>query len=245
MILLKKFALFFFDLIDKYFHQKKILGYLVKNLEFINLYIDVGSHKGTYTDLILKNFKVRKIFMFEPQKKIFKFIKKKYKNDKEVFMFNNAVSNKKKSQKIYINKHDLTSSLVKLDKNNRYLNLKAKLFGGSINKMINDEYKINCVTLDDVLKKKKIKYTDLIKIDTEGHELQVLLGLNKNISKIRYILIEFHNSNIYINYSSRKVHNYLIRSNFELQKVFKFPFTTWEDRIYLNRKFNEYSRISS
>ena len=30
------------------------------------------------------------------------------------------------------------------------------------------------------------------------------------------------------------------------KKTFKFPFTTWEDRIYLNKRFkNEHSRTSS
>ena len=54
--------------------------------------------------------------MFEPQKKIFRFIKNKYKKNNNIKIFNNAVSNKTKMQKIFINKHDLTSSLTKLDK---------------------------------------------------------------------------------------------------------------------------------
>ena len=69
MIFLKQIAIIFVDVIDKFFHQPKILKYLLKNLKDLNLFIDIGSHKGTYTDLILKNFNVKKIYMFEPQKK--------------------------------------------------------------------------------------------------------------------------------------------------------------------------------
>jgi hypothetical protein len=76
--LFKKIALLFFDLIDKYFHQRKILSSLKKLKKKINIYVDVGSHFGLYADLINNNFNPEKIFLFEPQNKIFKKIKKKY-----------------------------------------------------------------------------------------------------------------------------------------------------------------------
>ena len=41
MIFLKKVAIFFFDIVDKYIHQKKILNYLKKNLENIEIFFDV------------------------------------------------------------------------------------------------------------------------------------------------------------------------------------------------------------
>ena len=78
MILLKKIAILFFDIIDKFFHQRKILNNLKRINININTLIDVGAHKGTYTDLIINNFTVEKVYMFEPQKNIFKFIKNRY-----------------------------------------------------------------------------------------------------------------------------------------------------------------------
>ena len=77
MKIIRSLAIYVFELIDKFIHQKRILINLKKHTNSINTYIDVGSHKGTYTDLILNNFKVKKVFMFEPQKNIFKQIKKK------------------------------------------------------------------------------------------------------------------------------------------------------------------------
>ena len=56
--------------------------------------------------------------------------------------------------------------------------------------------------------------------------------------KINYILIEFHNSDIFQNYDAKKIHKYLKKNNFVLKKIFKFPFTTWEDRIYQNKYYN-------
>ena len=238
MIFFKTVAIIFFNLIDKFIHQKKILYFFKKKNININTWLDIGSHKGLYTDLIKKNFNLKKGYLFEPQKNIFKFIKHKYKSNKKINTYNFAVSDSKKIRKIYINKHDLTSTLTKINENNFYLKLKAKLFGGSIKEMITDYYNIKNIKLSNFLKQKKIKEVDLIKIDTEGHELNVLIGVEKEIKNIRYILIEFHNNKIYQNYNSSKVHRYLIKNNFELKKKIKFPFTEWEDRIYMNKNFN-------
>ncbi len=235
MSLLKFFAILFFDIIDQIIHQRKILKFIKEQKTNINLFIDVGSHKGTYTDLIINNFKTKKILMFEPQKNIFNFIKKKYEGIKKVKIFNNVVSNTLKMQTIHINKHDLTSSLTKLNKKNKYLNIKAKLFGGDLNEMTTNSYKIKSLKLRNIIKKNKYKKIDLLKVDTEGHELQVLLGLGKYIKNVDYLLIEFHSDKIYLNYQPKKIHSYLIKNKFVLKKIFKFPFTTWEDRIYLNK----------
>ena len=104
MKIIKLLAIFFFDILDKFIHQKKILSFLNKKKIKINCFIDIGSHKGTYTDLILRNFNVRKVLMFEPQKNILKIIKNKYKKFKFIKTFNYAVSNKNGFQKIYINR---------------------------------------------------------------------------------------------------------------------------------------------
>ena len=232
---LKSLAILIFDIIDKFIHQKRILKNLQENIDEINTLIDVGSHKGTYTDLILENFNVKQAFLFEPQKNIYNFIKKKYKSKKKIKIFNNAVSNTAKVKKIYINKHDLTSSLIELNKKNLYLNFKAKLFGTNVSEMIEGSYDVKTLKLIDLIKKKKLNNIDLLKIDTEGHEKEVLQGLGKKINIIKVILIEIHNDNIYVKYSSSQINKYLLKNKFYLQKRIKFPFTTWEDRIYLKK----------
>ncbi len=231
MKLVLQSSIIFFDIIDKYVHQKKILYYFKKKQITINNVIDIGSHKGTYTDLFLNNFSIKKAFLFEPQKKIYEFLIKKYKKNRKVKIFNKAISNKSVIKTLRLNHHDLTTTLSKFNSNNLYLKLKSILFG--VNEMTYGSIKIRTLKLDQFLNRKNIKI-DLLKIDTEGHELEVLKGVEKNIKKVKYILIEFHNDKIYEKYNPLKIHSFLLKKNFKLESKFKFPFTTWEDRIYIN-----------
>jgi FkbM family methyltransferase len=238
MKIIRKIAILFFDILDNFVHQKKILLFFKKKKLNITCLIDVGCHKGTYTDLFLKNFNVKKALMFEPQKKIFTIIKKKYRKNKIIKTFNYAISSKNKNQKMYINRHDLTSSLTKIDESNNYLKKKSRLFmENNERSLIEKIYTVKTIRLRDVLIKNRITKIELLKIDTEGHELEVLLGLGKFIKKTRYVLIEFHRDKIYYNYNPKKIHNYLIKNNFILEDTFKFPFTYWEDRVYTNKSY--------
>tara|TARA_B100001121_G_C18597454_1_gene577795 strand:- start:8 stop:724 length:717 start_codon:yes stop_codon:yes gene_type:complete len=238
MKILEKLAIIFFDYLDKFFHQRRIINTLKKEISNLNNFIDVGAYKGTYTDLILNNYKPKKILMFEPQEEIFSYLKKKYNVNKSIILFNKALSNENKSAKFNFNKHNLTSSLSSLDPNNSYLKLKAKLFGTTSKGMIIDIKTIQTTTLFSILEKENIEDIDFLKIDTEGHELEVLQGMKEKICKVKHVLVEFHIDEIYISYNPEFLHQYLISKNFELVKKFKFPFTTWEDRLYVNKSIN-------
>ena len=96
----------------------------------------------------------------------------------------------------------MTTTLSKFNENNFYLRVKALLFG--VEKMAYQKIKIKTIQLADVMKKNKIYKVDLLKIDTEGHELEVLEGLKKKIKEIQFILIEFHRDKIYLKYSPKK-----------------------------------------
>ena len=238
MKLLKIIAIIFFDIIDLYYHQKRIIKFIRKKNINIKIFLDVGSHMGTYSDLILRDFKKCKVFMFEPQTAILKKIKTKYKNNKNIKIYNYAISDKPALKTIYINRHDLTSGLSMFNsKSSYYIKLKARLFGTTSSGMILKKTKVKTKRLSEIMRLNNIKKVDLAKIDTEGHEYEVLRGIKGNIKKIKYILIEFRSDQIYLSYNSKKIHNYLIKNHFILENTYKFPFTTWEDRFYFNKKF--------
>ena len=112
--------------------------------------------------------------------------------------------------------------------------IKSFIIKGSIYTSFVDEERVNVITLDEFSNTHKILNVDLLKIDTEGHEKEVLEGALSLIKekKIKYILLEFHLSNMYKNYDIKDLENFLANSNFKLLKKYKFPFFSFEDRIY-------------
>ena len=63
--------------------------------------------------------------------------------------------------------------------------------------MTTNSENIEVFPLSSILQKNNLDSIDLIKIDTEGHEYEVLYGMSDYIKKINYILVEFHIDNIY------------------------------------------------
>ena len=136
MKFIRDLIVFFFDMADRYYHQKKIIGYFRKYKNHITSLMDVGSHKGKYTDLFLQNLNISQAFLIEPQDNLFNSLKKKYYHETKIKIFNFAVSDTNSNKKFYLNKHDLTSSLNQLDFNNKFIKYKSILFSSEKEGMI-------------------------------------------------------------------------------------------------------------
>ena len=95
-----------------------------------------------------------------------------------------------------------SSTFKEINLDSKYFKIKNKLLG----KLIDNSQKIpvDQIKLEDYINDKNLDKLDLLKIDTEGHELEVLKGLGKKIQKVKYILIEFHNDLIYQKYKNIK-----------------------------------------
>ncbi len=219
------------DYIDKNYHQKKINIELKKiNLKIV---IDVGAHKGEFLNSILQLNKRLKIFSFEPQKKIFSFLQSRFKNKKNVFTFNKGMSSKSGSKFLKINIKSSTSTFSDYNRHSYWKKFKDFILTGFNSSSTLCSEIVKVTTLDKFCSQKKLHKIDLLKIDTEGHEHDVLQGAKKKLKNdIRYILIEFHFSNIYKKYDKNKIEKILKENNFHLLKRFKFPFLAFEDRIY-------------
>ena len=228
--MIKSLALLYYKIISFFWHQPKIFKSLEKVK--INYIFDVGSHKGESIDYFIKLNNLKIIQSFEPQDDIFFILQKKYKRNKKVSLNKVALSNEDHYKDFYINDLSSTSTFSKLNKKSLWLKVKNKILNkkDSIIKKI----RIKTSTIDRFVKQRKIKKIDLLKIDTEGHELEILKGAKKTIkdNKIRYLLIELHHSKMYKNYSKKKIESFLKKNNFHLIKVFKFPLYTFSDNLY-------------
>ena len=223
----KKLFYFFYDLVDNLIHQKRIVKFIGnKNIRIV---LDIGAHKGEFLNHIKKIKSIRKVYSLEPQKKIFNELLKEIDN-KKFFAYNIAISNNNGKQKMQINDFSMTSTLSKLNEKSKYYKIKNLIIG---NKKKKFEF-IKTEKLDFFTKKRKLKNIDLLKIDTEGHELNVVKSGLKTLKNTKYILVEFRQNDLYLNYSSSLLHKMITKNNFELVKSFKFPMFSMEDRLYKN-----------
>ena len=182
--------------------------YIRKKYKF-KISVDIGSNAGHFTNMLSKISS--KVYSFEPINYLFKSQKYLFKNS-NVKNFNFALGSKKQKKKFYIPiNNDPEASLIK-QKNSKIVN-------------------INVNRGDEILKNEKI---DFIKIDVEGVELDVLIGLKKIIKKNHPLLL--------IEIEKRHNQNYL--------KVFKFLINSGYKICYLNKdkfilKFLHYKNINN
>ena len=214
---------------DILIHRKKIKKFLSKLDANIKVVYDVGSNNGDYSLLFNEIFPKSKIFSFEPNPKLYEQSLKKLSKYKNTKVIKKAVGNSNKNILFKIDKNSsLTSSLAIHNKRSRTYRIKKFLYGNTYEDKIN----IKLIKLDTFIKKKGVP--NLVKIDVEGFEEEVLKGISKNLKKIEIIMIEFHFDKLYKNYSTKKLHKYLIKNKFKHIKSIKFPILNWEDRFYRN-----------
>lgn len=164
--------------------EKKFINKINKDLLFC---IDIGANVGSYTELLLSETKAQ-IISFEPLPQAFNDLKKiEEKNLDRLKVFNYAVGENNEFLELnYSNDKSEKASFTKdLDKLSFYEFEKNK------------KVKSEIITLDYFFNKNPYlfpKNIDLIKIDTEGFELEVIKGAKETIKKKlpKYIQIEFN-----------------------------------------------------
>jgi len=127
--------------------------------------IDVGAHIGMYTVLAAEKVgRKGKVIAIEPGPENYKQLLKnielnKFKN---VIPMNIALTDHKGREKLYIHPHSYGHSLLPSEDKTSSIDIFVR-------------------TLDNLLKERKMKQIDLIKIDTEGAELSVFKGAEKTL----------------------------------------------------------------
>ena len=196
--------------------------------------IDVGANKGQTIDLFINIYDSYEIYAFEPNKKLYYELKKKFFKNKNIHLQNAGVSEKRGELIFNENILDETSSFEDINLNSEYAFKKAKILGVKINELVKDSYLSEVITLHDFILEQQLKAIDILKIDVEGHELKVLKGLFKTRLKnrINYIQIESHNDDMYPN-KMKEINKLLTLNNFKLLKSIKHGFGDFNELIYV------------
>tara|TARA_B100000886_G_scaffold322825_2_gene266122 strand:+ start:4381 stop:5208 length:828 start_codon:yes stop_codon:yes gene_type:complete len=219
-------------------HEKDYFGMLLlcKN-NTNNVILDIGASLGIsslgFRRLGFKN----KIYAFEPNFFLFKnFLKKNLKNYDNINLKNIALGNKNNSKIMYMPFYNSSCIHYFCSFDKKYLLNSVKITFPSIIKNLKiKKKKISCRKFDDL--KLNIK-PHFIKIDTEGYDQYVLLGMRKTIKKYNPIFlieynVEYFNNvkNILKEYSP---YIYDLKKN----KMIKLPVKISQKRISRTNKEN-------
>ena len=147
---------------------------VVKNVK-PKMIIDVGANIGAASYFFAKEYPNSKIYSFEPTTINFLLLQKNIKHFSNIKIYQKGVYEENKKQKIYINtKNPGTNSIYE----------KWRKF---------DDYEyVNFINLKSFLKENNIKHIDILKIDTEGCEVNVLQSIKAFLKRISVIYLEYH-----------------------------------------------------
>jgi len=221
-------------------NKKKVINFFKLKLDKQKIrIIDIGAHKGETIDLFIENFNVKKIYAFEPNPKVFDFLKKKIKrkNIKRIILFNIGLGKKKEKKKLQVFDESSSSTFHVVNKNTNYYKRK-KFFLSPFSKMlVSSEFLVDIYPLSEIFKKNKISKIHILKIDTEGYEFNILKGLTKQLlKKISFIYFEHHyDLMIKKNYNFYDINSFLLKNNFKLKFKLKMKFRKTFEYIYENR----------
>ena len=214
------------------FYTSRIQGRTSRTKSII--VFDVGANKGQTIDFFLKIDKSAIIYAFEPNPRLYRSLTNKYGLNPNIQIFNLGISNINGELELKETVTDETSSFEQLNYDSKYLQIKVNVLGVRKEEVVNNKYFVNVTRLDDFIKNEKIHKIDVLKIDTEGHELKCLKGLFpiKNC-EIEYIQLEKHNDDMYLNTDDvKEVPIFLDTMGYRKLTLIKHGFGGLEECIY-------------
>ncbi len=229
------------DINERIFFYPKLRAFYKKNCTSSRVtVIDVGANKGQSIDFFTSIFKNIVVYAFEPNPMLFQKLLVKYKNKKNIHLFNMGVSNINGTLELKETVTDETSTFEELNFESKYLQMKSNVLGVKKENLICKKYSVEVITLYDFIQKIGISSLDILKIDTEGHEYKCLLGLfsSENIT-INFIQLESHNDDMYIRPQKiDEIPNLLLKEGFNSCTMIKHGFGDFNECIYEKKQFD-------
>lgn len=210
---------------------KREVRLVQKLLPHGSIFIDVGGNKGEYTAELINKYDYKELHVFEPSKENHIILLKKFQNQSKIKINKKGLSN-----------NDSTGYLYYDEKGSGMASLtKRKLDHFDISFDLKEE--IETIRLDNYWDKNiSSNIVDFIKIDVEGHEMDVLIGIGKKITQIKLIQFEFGGCNIDTNSFFQEYWYFLKQYNFEFYRIAPFSLIKIEnyketDEFFLTTNF--------
>lgn len=193
---------------------------------------DIGANKGDWSNEVLRINKNIKLHLFEPQVELFKSLSKEY------YKTNNfGLSDQNLNTTLYRDKEG--SGLASIyDRNLSYYNIN-----------FSSKENIKLIRADEYIEKNNIKHISMVKIDVEGHELEVLKGFGQYLKPdfIDLIQFEYGGANLDSGVTLRDIIYFLEDNDFIVCKIMKSGYlvqTSWDPTMenFVNRNFISVSK---
>ena len=229
--------IYFIDIKNK----KKIINFFKKKLNKKPLIIiDIGAHVGETISLFYNNFTIENILAFEANPIIFKKLEKKIKkinNKNKISLFNLGIGDKEEKKDLSIFNDSSSSTYNTIDEKTEYYKRKKMFISLFSKDIIQKKILTNILPLSKINEVNELKNIDILKIDTEGYELNILKGIYQgHFNKIKYIYFEHHyDLMIKKNYNYSDIKIFLNKNNFYLAFKIKMKFRKTFEYIYENR----------
>ncbi len=187
------------DVIEKQFFYRKLAAfYKTIGLPEHAVILDVGANRGQSIDFFISLFPNATIFAFEPNPVLFAILVQKFAELPNITLINKGVSAQNGTLILKEMWMDETSTFETLNYESDYLKTKSRILGFTPETLVAKSYNVDVIKLSDFIADRNLDHIDVIKIDTEGHEIECLRGLFpiKNV-RIDYLQIEAHGTDIY------------------------------------------------
>ena len=135
----------------------------------ITTIFDVGAYRGTWSEEVRKSFPQATFVLFEPNEVHNQEISKRK------FGVYNLVLGRSTGSKVKFYASGSTGDSFFLEKNNFY---------------IGKEKELETVSLKDVIEQHGLQFPGFLKLDTQGSEMEILLGAEEVLREIKLILVE-------------------------------------------------------
>ena len=207
------------------------------------VFIDVGASVGRVWRSWLAKAPAARIYAFEPNQELFSKMKEYQKPNVKLFEMAVSTQDNPNGVPFYIANDKNSSSLYKF--NDSHVRDWKYPPGRRAFKTVK-ETTVPTMRLDTLIRNEEIKYVDFLKIDTQGHDLEVLKSLGKSITKVREIMIEVSLTpfDIYEGQTNKKdaVVDYLKRYGFGIHKEEKLSRNQEANMWFINNRFGRISR---
>ena len=165
-----------------------IINFLLKDKKK-HIYFDVGANEAQSIKRFKKINSQANIHAFEPTPELYKKLVQNFSTDKSIKINNLGVADIKSKLNFYSYKYHKINSFVPVDKNSKFS--KSRILASKSNeKEFENIVKIDVTNIDSYCEENNISEIDFIKIDTQGYESKILLGMEKMLSKEKVSIIE-------------------------------------------------------